>query len=74
MRPTERALVPEYETIMTEVCRALDEDVHALALEIASLPEMVRGYEEIKMASVARYRDRSEELVDRLHSPGRAQD
>ncbi|MFB7471299.1 indolepyruvate ferredoxin oxidoreductase family protein [Kitasatospora sp. NPDC056184] len=73
VRRTERALVAEYEATMTEVCRVLDEDVHALALEIAALPEMVRGYEEIKMASVARYRARSEELVDRLHSPDRAQ-
>ncbi|MFE4515569.1 2-oxoacid:acceptor oxidoreductase family protein [Kitasatospora sp. NPDC056783] len=53
---------------------ALAEDVHALVLEIASLPDMVRGYEETKMASVARYRARSEELVDRLHTPDRARD
>ncbi|MFF2962542.1 indolepyruvate ferredoxin oxidoreductase family protein [Streptomyces sp. NPDC057963] len=68
VRRTERALVAEYEATITEVCRSLDENTHGLAVEIASLPDLVRGYEEIKMASVARYRARSEELVGRLHS------
>ncbi|MFJ7497507.1 DUF6537 domain-containing protein [Streptomyces sp. NPDC097727] len=65
VRRTERALVVEYEAT-TEVCRNLDMDVHGLAVEIASLPDIVRGYEEIKMASVTRYRTRSAELVGRL--------
>ncbi|MFF8912688.1 indolepyruvate ferredoxin oxidoreductase family protein [Streptomyces sp. NPDC015032] len=68
VRRTERALVVEYEATITEVCRDLDENAHGLAVEIASLPDIVRGYEEIKMASVARYRARSEELVGRLRS------
>ncbi|SFX61251.1 indolepyruvate ferredoxin oxidoreductase [Streptomyces atratus] len=68
VRRTERALVSEYEATITEVCRNLDEDCHGLAVEIASLPDTVRGYEEIKMASVARYRTRSAELVGRLFS------
>ncbi|MFF8375804.1 indolepyruvate ferredoxin oxidoreductase family protein [Streptomyces sp. NPDC015661] len=68
VRRTERALVVEYEATITEVCRTLDEDGHGLAVEIASLPDLVRGYEEIKMASVARYRARSAELVGRLTS------
>ncbi|MFC9758570.1 DUF6537 domain-containing protein [Streptomyces sp. NPDC056921] len=68
VRRTERALVVEYEATITEVCRNLDEGSHGLAIEIASLPDTVRGYEEIKMASVARYRARSAELVGRLSS------
>lgn len=68
VRRTERALVVEYEATINEVCRNLDEGCHGLAVEIASLPDTVRGYEEIKMASVARYRARSAELVGRLSS------
>ncbi|WP_327276674.1 indolepyruvate ferredoxin oxidoreductase family protein [Streptomyces sp. NBC_01224] len=68
VRRTERALVVEYEATITEVCRNLDMDAHGLAVEIASLPDIVRGYEEIKMASVTRYRTRSAELVGRLCS------
>ncbi|MFE6871232.1 indolepyruvate ferredoxin oxidoreductase family protein [Kitasatospora sp. NPDC057692] len=71
VRRTERALVAEYEATVTEVCRVLREDVHSLAVEIAGLPDLVRGYEEIKLASVARYRARSEELVDRLRDLSR---
>ncbi|MEU1231169.1 indolepyruvate ferredoxin oxidoreductase family protein [Streptomyces sp. NPDC005828] len=68
VRRTERALIVEYRATITEVCRNLDEGGHGLAVEIASLPDTVRGYEEIKMASVARYRARSAELIGRLSS------
>ncbi|MEU3478055.1 DUF6537 domain-containing protein [Streptomyces sp. NPDC033753] len=68
VRRTERALIVEYEATITEVCRNLDERGHGPAVDIASLPDTVRGYEEIKMASVARYRARSAELVGRLSS------
>ncbi|MGI5164286.1 DUF6537 domain-containing protein [Spirillospora sp. CA-253888] len=41
---------------------------HALAVEIAELPDMIRGYEDVKTANVARYRDRLGELLTRWNS------
>jgi flagellar biosynthetic protein FliR len=38
----------------------------ATAIEIAQLPELVRGYEEIKLAGVERFRVRAGELLEQL--------
>jgi indolepyruvate ferredoxin oxidoreductase len=40
----------------------LTEGNHALAVEIAALPDMIRGYENIKLANVRAYRERLTEL------------
>jgi indolepyruvate ferredoxin oxidoreductase len=39
---------------------------HGLAVEIAGLPDLVRGYEEIKLRNVAAYRDRTGDLLARF--------
>lgn len=62
IRRTERELIGEYRTIIDDVLAAWDagrvgaEDLSAV-VELAELPDMVRGYESIKMANVARYRE-----------------
>ncbi len=50
---TERALVAEYRDVITRLADGLNRDNHALAVEIAALPDMVRGYEEIKLRNAA---------------------
>jgi indolepyruvate ferredoxin oxidoreductase len=40
-----------------------DEQAIQLAIELAGLPDMVRGYEEVKLGNVARYRARQAELL-----------
>ncbi|GAA0641507.1 indolepyruvate ferredoxin oxidoreductase family protein [Kutzneria viridogrisea] len=52
LRRVERELVEEYLGVVRRL-RGADE---ALALRIAELPDLVRGYEEIKLDSVRRYR------------------
>jgi indolepyruvate ferredoxin oxidoreductase len=34
----------------------------AQAVQLAELPDMIRGYEEIKLANVARFREKVQEL------------
>ncbi|KKD06623.1 indolepyruvate ferredoxin oxidoreductase family protein [Streptomyces sp. WM6386] len=66
VRRVERALVDEYRDA---VLRALHTEVSQgseTVLELASLPDMVRGYEHIKLANVAAYRARQAELLARL--------
>jgi indolepyruvate ferredoxin oxidoreductase len=46
----------------------LTPDSLELALEVAALPELVRGYEEIKLAGIARFRARAAELATALGS------
>jgi indolepyruvate ferredoxin oxidoreductase len=39
---------------------------HATVAEIADLPDLVRGYEDIKLANVDKFRARAAELEDEL--------
>ncbi len=61
-RRMERQLIAWYRDLISQV---LDQN-HPRALEIAALPEQIRGYERIKEASVARARSRATELLAAL--------
>ena len=63
VRRMERALVVEYRDVITRLADGLSLDNHALAVEIAGLPDLVRGYEEIKLRNVGAYRGRMAELL-----------
>ena len=62
VRRLERELVAEYRELAEELLTVLGPDTHATAVELAALPDMVRGYEEIKAGNAARYRARMGEL------------
>jgi indolepyruvate ferredoxin oxidoreductase len=59
VRRVERALPDEY---LALVETAVSRDA-ATALAVAELPDMVRGYEDIKLANVERFRARAAELL-----------
>ncbi len=56
IRKLERELIVEYETTVRLLLRDLDAHNHAVAVQIAELPDAVRGYEDIKLANIRRYR------------------
>jgi indolepyruvate ferredoxin oxidoreductase len=58
VRRVERELVAEYRTVVERLLTGLSPAAHAAAIGIAGLPDEVRGYEDIKLANVARYRER----------------
>lgn len=62
VRRVERELLAEYTDIVTRLAATLDETNFDHAVEVAGLPDMVRGYEGIKLANVAAYHDRLREL------------
>ena len=64
----ERALIGEYEQTVATLLAGLRNDNLALAVEIASLPEAIRGYGHIKAASVAAARAKRDELLTRYRS------
>ena len=66
VRRVERALPGEYLALVELALERLDAETLPVALEVAALPELVRGYEEIKLAGVERFRTRAAELRDRL--------
>lgn len=62
VRRIERQLLAEYTDIVTTLAAELDPDNYDRAVAIAGLPDMVRGYENIKLASVEEYRGRLRDL------------
>jgi indolepyruvate ferredoxin oxidoreductase len=47
-RRRERGLITEYETMMAELLAGLKADNHDLAVELASIPEHIRGFGHVK--------------------------
>ncbi|MBS0341957.1 MAG: indolepyruvate ferredoxin oxidoreductase family protein [Proteobacteria bacterium] len=68
-RKTERALIGEYRASVEEVLRGLSGANHALALEIASLPEQIRGYGHVKERNLAAARVRWSALMEKWRNP-----
>jgi indolepyruvate ferredoxin oxidoreductase len=64
VRRVERRLIDEYRAMLEALLPGLTAERHDAAVELARLPAMIRGYEKIKLANVARYHDR----VDKLHA------
>ena len=59
----ERALIADYEAVVRELSAALTPDNHALALEIACLPEQIRGFGHIKQRNTEIAKAREAELL-----------
>lgn len=68
VRRVERALPAEYLAILELALDRLSEETLEHALEIARLPDLIRGYEDIKLESVERFRGRSAELRTALEA------
>jgi indolepyruvate ferredoxin oxidoreductase len=68
VRRTERELVGEYEELVGEALARLTPETHDLAVELCELPDVIRGYEEIKLRNVALFRKQAEPLLKRLHA------
>jgi indolepyruvate ferredoxin oxidoreductase len=58
VRRTERALIAEYRAVIEQLLAGLTPGNHDLAVRIAALPDLVRGYEDIKLATVRTYREK----------------
>jgi indolepyruvate ferredoxin oxidoreductase len=59
VRRVERALVPEYQALVRQALEHLDAGTAEAVAEIADLPEVVRGYEQIKLRAVATFREKA---------------
>ena len=69
-RQMERALIGEYRASIEEVIGGLSAANHATALEIASLPEQIRGYGHVKERNLAAVRTRWTALTAQWRQPG----
>jgi indolepyruvate ferredoxin oxidoreductase len=66
VRRVERELIHEYEEIVAEALARLTPESHATALELLELPDVIRGYEQIKLRNVVLFRKRAQPLRKRL--------
>ncbi|GGM41329.1 pyruvate ferredoxin/flavodoxin oxidoreductase [Longimycelium tulufanense] len=68
LRRIERELVTDYLGVIDRLVAIVSKENRDLAVEIAGLPDLVRGYEDIKLVSVETYRTRMRDLLTRLDS------
>ena len=62
VRRAERDLLRQYEELLGEVLDHLSPITHEVAIALAELPDVVRGYEGVKLASIARFQTSAAEL------------
>ena len=65
-RRTERRLLERYEQVVSSLLDKLDHTNHAVAVEIASLPERIRGFGHVKARSIEDAERREAELLERF--------
>ncbi|NGM85703.1 indolepyruvate ferredoxin oxidoreductase family protein [Parapusillimonas sp. SGNA-6] len=68
-RKMERRLIREYRAAILAMLDTLNKDNFNIALELAALPQMVRGFGHVKEANVRAYRTRFAELQAALQGP-----
>jgi len=66
VRRTERALIDEYRDHVDAAIALMSPATHATCVELAELPDVVRGYEDIKLRAVERFRERAAGLRSTL--------
>ncbi len=68
-RKTERRLIHDYEATVRELITGLDNGNHGLAVQIASIPEHIRGFGHVKEKQLAEAKAREAELLAAFRSP-----
>jgi len=71
-RREERALIGQYEATIDELLGALGPENHEIAVEIASIPEHIRGYDLVKDAQLHEAREHEEELMAKFREASNA--
>jgi indolepyruvate ferredoxin oxidoreductase len=65
-RQTERRLIRDYETTIEYCLTTLSKDSYTLAVDLAALPEKVRGFGHVKAESIVAYEKERETLLSQL--------
>ncbi len=67
-RKMERRLIEEYEQTIEELLRGISKKNHALAVEIAKIPEQIRGYDQVKQKNVKSAKSQENDLLKEFRS------
>ena len=71
-RKMERRLIGEYQSTIDSVLGTLDQNNHAMAVQIASVPESMRGFGHIKEKNVKAAKEREASLLAAYRAPATA--
>ena len=71
-RRLERKLIADYETLVDELIAGLDQGCHNIAVELAEIPEQIRGYGHVKQAHIEKAKAREAQLLEAFRSPAPA--
>lgn len=67
-RRQERQLIHDYASLVAELCENLDHDNYQLAVELATIPEHIRGYGHVKDRHLEKAKQREAELLERFRT------
>ncbi|HYR34318.1 MAG TPA: indolepyruvate ferredoxin oxidoreductase family protein [Burkholderiales bacterium] len=70
-RRTERSLIAAYEADVERLLAQLSPANHALAVQVASIPEDIRGFGHVKTRHLAAARKKHDDLIARFDSTGK---
>jgi indolepyruvate ferredoxin oxidoreductase len=68
-RRLERRLIADYEAVVEELLQGLSQGNHALAVEIAGIPEHIRGFGHVKTRHLEPAKRREAELLGLWRAP-----
>ena len=68
-RRTERGLIAEYERTIEELAANLTPENHRVAVQIASIPEEIRGFGHVKHRHLAAAKEKEARLLEAFRSP-----
>jgi indolepyruvate ferredoxin oxidoreductase len=71
-RRAERQLIPDYEALIEEILQRLTPDSHATAVELASIPDRIRGFGPVKERFLAHAKQREAELLKAFRARSQA--
>ena len=66
-RRAERALIAQYEADIAEILNRLPESKYGLLVELARIPDLVRGFGPVKEANLEKAADKREQLLSQLN-------
>ena len=68
-RRTERRLIADYEATVDELLRGLSKENAKLAVEIASIPEEIRGFGHVKLRHLKQAKEHEARLLEAFRNP-----
>jgi indolepyruvate ferredoxin oxidoreductase len=69
IRRLDRALAGEYRQLIEHGLARLSPETHGTVLALAGLPDLIRGYDHVRLAGVQRYRAEADQLLASLDQP-----